>query len=191
MGGEKQEHAFTALKEKLMHALILALPNFDKSFEIECDASGVGVRAVLMQEGHPIAYFSEKLNEVVLNYSTYDKELYALVRALQNWQHFLLPKQFAIHSDHESLKHFKGQGKLSKRHARWVEFLEQFQYVIRYKKGKSNVVADALSRRYALFSTLETKFIGFEHIKELHDHDPDFASQYFACTYYSKWVLSA
>jgi len=132
MGG-KQEHAFTALKEKLMHAPILALLNFDKSFEIECDASEVGIGAVLMQEGHPIAYFSEKLNEVVLNYSTYDKELYTLVRALQNWQHYLLPKQFFIHSDHESLKHLKGQNKLSKRHARLVEFLEQFQYVIKYK----------------------------------------------------------
>ena len=82
MGG-KQEHAFTALKEKLMHAPILALPNFDKSFEIECDAFGVGIWVVLMQD--TIAYFSEKLNGVVLNYSTYDKELYALVRALQTW----------------------------------------------------------------------------------------------------------
>jgi len=79
----KQDHAFTTLKEKLMHAPILALPYFDKSFEIECDASGVA----LIQEGHPIAYFSEKLNGEVLNHSTYDKELYALVRALQNCQH--------------------------------------------------------------------------------------------------------
>ena len=77
-----------------------------------------------MQEGNPIAYFREKLNEAILNYCTYDKELYALVRALQNWQHYLLPKQFLIHSEHESLKHLKGRGKLSKRHARWVEFLE-------------------------------------------------------------------
>lgn len=81
--GEKQEHAFTALKGKLTHVPILVLPNFTKSFEIECDASNVGIRAVLMQEGHLIAYFSEKLNEGVLNYSTYDKEFYALVRALQ------------------------------------------------------------------------------------------------------------
>jgi len=90
--GEKQEHAFTALKEKLTHSPILALPNFTKSFEIECDASNVGIGAILMQEGNPIAYFSEKLNEGVLNFSTYDKELYALVRALQTWQHYLLPK---------------------------------------------------------------------------------------------------
>ena len=57
-----------------MHATILALPNFDKSFEIECDA-GARIGLALMQEGHPIAYFSEKLNGVVINYSTYDKEL--------------------------------------------------------------------------------------------------------------------
>ncbi|XP_061337074.1 uncharacterized protein LOC133284106, partial [Gastrolobium bilobum] len=140
--------AFAALKEKLTHAPILVLPNFSKSFEIECDASNVRIGAVLMQEGHPIAYFSEKLNGAALNYSTYDKELYALVRALQTWQHYLLPKEFVINSCHESLKYLKGQGKLNKRHAKWVEFLEQFPYVIKHKKGKSNVVADALSRRH-------------------------------------------
>jgi len=179
--GEKQEQAFAALKEKLTKAPILALPNFSKSFEIECDASNVGIGAVLMQEGHPIAYFSEKLKGASLNYSTYDKELYALFRALQTWQHYLLPKEFVIHSDHESLKHLKGQGKLNKRHAKWVEFLEQFPYVIKHKKGKANVVADALSRRYALLSTLETKVFGLEHIKSLYESDTDFSSKFFAC----------
>ena len=109
-----------------------------------------------------------------------------LVKALQTWQHYLLPKQSVIHSDHESLKHFKGQSELSKRHARWVEFIKKFQYVVKHKKGKSNVVVDALSRRYALFYTLENKFIGFEHIKELYDHDPDFASKYSACVHAAK-----
>jgi len=83
-----------------------------------------------MQEGHPIAYFSEKLNGVDLNYPTYNKELYVLVRALQTWKHYLLPKELVIHSDQESLKYIKCQGKLNKRHAKWVEFLEQFPYVI-------------------------------------------------------------
>ena len=116
--GEVQEKSFNLLKEKLCNASLLVLPNFSKTFEIECDASGVGIGAVLMQEGRPIAYFSEKLNKAALNYPTYDKEMYALVRALETWQHYLMPKEFVIHTDHESLKHIKGQGKLNQRHAK-------------------------------------------------------------------------
>jgi len=112
------------------------MPNFAKSFEIECDASNVGIDVVLLQDGYSIAYFSEKLSGVAFNYSTYDKELYVFVRALKTWQHYLLTKEFVIHSDHESLKYLKGQGKLNKRHAKWVEFLEQFSYIIKYKRGK-------------------------------------------------------
>ena len=156
------------------------MPNFSKSFEIECDVSNVGIGAILMQEGHPIAYFSEKLKGDSLNYSTYDKEFYALFRALQTWQHYLLPKKFVIHSDHEPLKHLKGQGKLNKRHTKWVEFLEQFPYVIKHKKGRVNVVVDALSRRYALLSTFETKVFGLEHIKSLYESDIYFSSKFLA-----------
>ncbi|RVW73840.1 hypothetical protein CK203_056640 [Vitis vinifera] len=76
--GDEQEKAFQLIKEKLTHAHLLALPNFTKTFEIECDAS-----------------------------------------ALETWQHYLWPKEFAIYTDHESLKHLKGQHKLNKRHARW------------------------------------------------------------------------
>jgi hypothetical protein len=66
---------------------------------------------VLLQEGKPVAYFSEKLSGTSLNYSTYDKELYALVRVLETRQHYLWPKEFVIHSDHESLKHIRGPSK--------------------------------------------------------------------------------
>ncbi|XP_031392264.1 uncharacterized protein LOC116204315 [Punica granatum] len=107
--GKEQEKAFNTLKEKLSSAPLLILPDFSKPFEIECDASDIGIDPVLMQEKRPIAYFSEKLNGAALNYSTYDKELYALVRALETWQHYLWSKEFIIHTNHEFLKHLKGQ----------------------------------------------------------------------------------
>lgn len=86
-----------------------------------------------------------------------------------------------IHSDHESLKYLKGQGKLNKRRAKWVEFLEQFPYVIKHKKGKANVVADALSRRHSLITTLQTRLLGFDHVKQLYALDDDFASLFHDC----------
>ena len=113
-----QENAFVVIKERLCSTPVLALPDLNKTFEIECDASGIGIGAVRMQDKRLIAFFSEKLGGAALNYPTYDRELYALVRALETWQHYLWPKEFVIHTDHESLKHLKGQGKLNKRHAR-------------------------------------------------------------------------
>ncbi|KAL2223824.1 UNVERIFIED_CONTAM: Transposon Ty3-I Gag-Pol polyprotein, partial [Sesamum indicum] len=175
--GNAQEKAFQAIKEKLTHAPLLALPDFGKTFEIECDASGIGIGGVLMQGGRPVAYFSEKLSGPTLNYPTYDKELYALVRVLETWQHYLWPKEFVIHSDHEALKYIKSQSKLSRRHAKWVEFIESFPYVIKHKKGKENIVADALSRRYVLLSIMDAKILGFELIKDLYANDVDFANQ--------------
>jgi hypothetical protein len=98
--GPPQEEAFNTLKDKLTHAPLLQLPDFQKMFELECDASGNWLGAVLLQEGKPVAYFSKKLSGASLRYSTYDKELYALVRTLQTWQHYVWPHEFIIHSDH-------------------------------------------------------------------------------------------
>ena len=119
--GEPQEKAFQELKKRLSETPLLVLPDFTKTFEVECDASGIGIGGVLMQNRQPVACFIEKLRGAQLNYSVYDKELYALVRALETWQHYLWPKEFVIHSNHEALKYLKGQAKLNQRHVKWVD----------------------------------------------------------------------
>jgi len=178
---EDAQKNFELIKEKLCTALVLALPDFAKTFEIEFDASRVGIGAVLLQEKRSIAFFSEKLNGARLNYSIYNKEFYALIRALEVWQHYLLLKEFVIHTDYESLKYLKGQSKLNHRHAKWVEFIELFSYVIKYMKGQVNVVVDTLSRRFALISMLNARLMGFEQVKEQYANDPYFANVVVEC----------
>src|SRR6266508_29492 len=185
--GPVQQQAFDALKSKLTQAPLLQLPDFDKTFELECDASGTGIRGVLIQGGKPVAFFSEKLHGPALNYSTYDKELYALVHVLQTWQHYLWSREFVIHSDHESLKYLKGQAILNKRHAKWIEFIESFPYIIKHKKGKDNVIADALSRRYTMLSQLDHKIFGLETIKGLYATDLDFKDAFENCREGRTW----
>src|SRR4051812_35152174 len=151
------------------------------------DASCIGIGGVLMQEGRPIAYFSEKLSGARLNYLVYDKELYALVRVLEVWQHYLWPKEFIIHSDHEALKYLKAQSNLHRRLAKWVEFIESFPYIIEHKKGKDNVVADALSRKNMLLTHLDVKVPGLESLRALYATDHDFAAPYGLCTNGKAW----
>ncbi|RDX80938.1 Retrovirus-related Pol polyprotein, partial [Mucuna pruriens] len=164
--------AFQALKDRLSNALILAFTNFHKSFELECDASNVGVGAVLLQEGHPIAFFNEKLKGAQLNYPMYDKELYTLIKALQVWLHYLLSNEFVIHIDHESLKHLRGQHKLNKRHAKWIEFLEKFPYTqfLSIKCSQKHPFQVPIRHiKYDLsLAMLETKLVGFESLKDLY-----------------------
>ena len=80
------------MKKKFVEAPILVLPNFNKVFTIECDARNRAIGGVLSQEGKPVAFFSEKLNEANKTYSTCDLEMYAFVKSLRKWRHYLLPK---------------------------------------------------------------------------------------------------
>jgi hypothetical protein len=79
------------------------------------------------------------------------------------------------------LKHIRSKGKLNRRHAKWVEFIESFSYVIKHKKGKENIIADALSRRYTLLTQLDHKIFGLETIKEQYVHDDDFKGVLLHC----------
>lgn len=127
-------------------------------------------------------FFSEKLSDSRKNYSTYEKEFYAIIRALDHWSHYLLPKPFILFSDHEALKFINGQQKLNRRHALWVEFLQAYSFVIKHKAGSQNQVADALSRRHMLLSTLQVSVVGFEILKELYKGDPYFGAIWEECS---------
>jgi len=87
---------------------------------------------VLCQEG-PITFFSEKLNNGKLRYSTYDKELYAIVRAMQYLSHYLLNKECILYSDHEALKHLNSQQKINHIYAAWNEFLQVYSFLLKHK----------------------------------------------------------
>ncbi|RDX81913.1 Retrovirus-related Pol polyprotein from transposon 17.6, partial [Mucuna pruriens] len=143
----------------LSNAPILPLPNFHKSFELECDASMWVPNLII----------------------PCDKELYARVKALQVWQHYLLFNEFVVHNDHESLKHLRDQHKLNKRHAKWVEFLVQFSYVIEHKQAKANIMVVTLSRRHVLLAMLETKLLGLKSLKDLYVGDEYFKEAYEPC----------
>jgi hypothetical protein len=99
----------------------------------------------------------------------------------------LWPKEFVIHSDHESHQHLRSQNNLNRRRAKWVEFIESFPYIIKHKKGKDNVIVDALSRRYTLLSHLDCRIFGLESIKEQYALDPEFKDALLNCKEGRSW----
>jgi hypothetical protein len=86
----RAQKSFEVIKQKLTEAPILQLPNFEAAFEVTCDASHIGIGGVLGQNGHPVAFYSEKLNDAKRRYSIYDLQLYAVVHTLKHWRHYLI-----------------------------------------------------------------------------------------------------
>ena len=111
------------MKKKITKQPVLKLPDFNHPFQVKCDASGVAIGFVLIQEDRFIAYFSEKLNDAKQKYSFYDKEFYAIVQAMKHWRHYLMPKEFVLYSYNHAFQYIMQQPKLKLKHVKWVEFL--------------------------------------------------------------------
>jgi hypothetical protein len=130
-----------------MTAPILVMPDMEKPFSIYCDASGQGLRCVLMQDGRMVAYASWQLTKHEVNYLTHDLELATIVHALNIWRHYLMGKRCELYTGHKSLKYIIMQASLNLRQRRWLEHIKDYDLVINYHPGKANVVVNALSRR--------------------------------------------
>ena len=144
---DRCEESFQTLKEKLMSAPVLPLPEGNKGFEVYNDASHQGLGCVLMQHKRVVAYASRQLKKHELNYPTHDLELAAVIFSLKTWRHYLFGATCHIFTNHKSLKYLFIQKELNLRQRRWMELLKDYDCTIDYHPSKANVVADALSRK--------------------------------------------
>ncbi|KAL1914231.1 uncharacterized protein VTP21DRAFT_9654 [Calcarisporiella thermophila] len=119
---------------KLITAPTIKVPNPNEKFIVITNASDFAIGA-------------HKLSASDQNYATRKKELFAIVRELRTWRHYLHGQTFTVYSDHALLRYFQTQPTFTRRQARWVETLQEFQFEIKYQPGRNNTVADALSRR--------------------------------------------
>lgn len=121
---------------------------------METDASALGIGAVLSQSENnitkPIAFYSRKLQKAETNYHKHDLEMLEIHDALVFFRHYVEVKHVTILTDHASLQYFKKKNILNRKMTRWICYLEEFNTTIKYKPGKENAVADALSRCYAV-----------------------------------------
>ncbi|KAE8708434.1 cytochrome P450 78A7-like [Hibiscus syriacus] len=169
---EQCQKAFEDLKAAVSQEPVLALPDFTMSFEVHTDASDFAIGEVLMQEGHLIAFESHKLNDTERRYTVQEKKMTTIIHCMQVWRHYLLGAHFTIKTDNVATSYFQTHKKLSPKQARWQDFLDEFDYMLEYKPGKANVVADALSRKAELAVISLAKGTVLERIKESLKQDP-------------------
>src|SRR6202034_1246488 len=152
---EEEQSAFSSLKGAVTSAPILSSPDNSRPFRIEADSSDFATGAVLSQESseddkwHPVAFLSKSLSPVERNYDIHDKEMLAIIRAMEEWRHFLegAEHQFKVWTDHKNLEYFMTAKKLNRRQARWSLFLACFDFLLHHQPGKCMGKSDALSRR--------------------------------------------
>ncbi|KAL2230921.1 UNVERIFIED_CONTAM: Retrovirus-related Pol polyprotein from transposon 17.6 [Sesamum indicum] len=142
--------AFDKLKDSLTSAPVIRPPDWNHPFEIMCDASNHTIGAVLGQkigkDPHVIYYASRMLDSAQSNYTTTEKELLAIVFALEKFRHYLLGTKVVVYSDHAALRYLLSKKEAKPRLIRWILLLQEFNLTIKDKKGAENLVADHLSR---------------------------------------------
>jgi RNase H-like domain found in reverse transcriptase/Reverse transcriptase (RNA-dependent DNA polymerase)/Integrase zinc binding domain/Chromo (CHRromatin Organisation MOdifier) domain len=150
--------AFTSLKEAFTAAPVLMNFNPGAPLIVETDASDYAVAGILsstIEDGsvHPIAYYSRTMSPTELNYDTHDKELLAINEAFKTWRHYLegTATPVDVVTDHKNLEYFATTKMLSRRQARWSEFLSSFNMVIRFRPGRLGAKPDALTRRFDVY----------------------------------------
>ena len=142
------ELCFDTIKQLLTSPPVLAYPDPEKPYVLISDASISGCGGVLVQENRPVAYFSSKFTPAEMNYTTGEQEMLAILKCLKEWRCYLEGcKGLTIKTDHNPLVYLKSQPHLSRRQARWMEYLSRFDYTCEHIPGVSNP-ADALSRIY-------------------------------------------
>ena len=127
---------------------ILVIPNFTQPFVFECDALGTILGVVLTQQGRPLSFTNKQLCVHHLGKYTYERETMAILSTVETWCPYILGDHFKIKTNHHSLKYFMQQCLSSPKQHKWVTKMLGYDHEIIYKKGKDNVVADALSRQY-------------------------------------------
>ncbi|GJT84787.1 reverse transcriptase domain-containing protein [Tanacetum coccineum] len=142
--------SFNILKKKLIEAPILVAPDWDLPFEIMCDASDYTVGAVLGQRKtkhfQPIHYASQTMTDAQAHYTTTEKELLVMVYAFEKFWPYLVLSKTIVYTDHSALKYLLAKKDAKPRLLRWILLLQEFDVIIRDKKGAENLAADHLSR---------------------------------------------
>src|SRR5579884_4042722 len=178
------QQAFEQLKQHLTSAPVLLLPDPKLPFIVITDASDFIIGAVLSQNqdknDQPIAFESRKLSLAEQNYPVHEKELLAIVHAIRLWKSYLEGQKFTVVTDHAFLEYIKTQHNLSKRQAHWLETLQASNFEVKYKPGKDNVVADALSHQSHLanISVIIINLVDKEALIKKYQEDKYFAEIY-------------
>lgn len=172
--------AFLKLKEVMTSAPVLAIPNFQLPFTLETDASGIGIGAVLSQNNHLIGYFSKKLSPRMQKQSAYTREFFAITEAMAKFRHYLLGHKFVIKTNQRSLKELLDQKLQTPEQQQWLPKFLGYDFIIQYKPGKDNILADALSRSF--FMAISGHVPAWkEKVADLIQNDYKLAKLYKSC----------